>query len=138
MHLKQEIITKQRGINVLISLAVILLVVLTYLLFRILRDRKIANIQLSKKVTERTLELEHNFKALTLAIKQRDLALERISNDLNNSLQSMRVQCSSGVKGEVNSDSHKYFQEIEITTTRLEKSLKNILTESIHSLSSTT
>ena len=123
-------IERQKGINLLIGLVVLLMVVLIYSLFRILQDRKLVNLLLDQKVKDRTEELKRNHNELISGIKQRDALVVKLSHDLNTSLESMQMLCATGSQTETNSVAIRYFEEINSTTVSLSNSLSNILAES--------
>ncbi len=130
LQLKEEIINKQLGINVLIGFAVALLAILIYVLIKIFLQRKEANYLLNKKVLERSDELLQNQQSLTLAIEQRDLALAKLSVDLSNAIESMKSLCVAGVNMKTDPSTQRYFEEINTTTSTLSMSLQGILPES--------
>lgn len=130
LQLKDQIINKQLGINVLIGIAVTLLALLIYILIKIFLQRRDNHYLLIQKVRERSDELLKNQQSLKLAIEQRDSALARLGHDLNHSMQSIRSLCSAGSEKPTDSNTLRYFDEINITTLTLSNSLDSILTES--------
>ncbi|MEO7988309.1 MAG: tetratricopeptide repeat protein [Chryseolinea sp.] len=129
LQLKDEIINKQFGINVLIGFAIALLAIFIYVLVKIFHQRKEANYLLNIKVIERSDELSSNYENLKLALEQRDTTLAQLNKDLNNSIESMRTLCTAGVKVEIDKNALQYFNEISATTSSLSKSLHNILSK---------
>ncbi len=130
MGLKDEIINKQLGINLLIGFALILLAIVVYVLIRILNDRKLANTLLIKKVNERTSELERNHKEILSAIKHRDNALAQWENTIALSVTSIRDLCSVATSAELDTDDQRYFTEIDGITKKVSDSLDSILLKS--------
>jgi tetratricopeptide (TPR) repeat protein len=130
LQLKDQIINKQSLANILTGIAVVLLATLIHVLTKIFLRRREANYLLNKKVLERSDELLQNQQSLKIAIEQRDVALTRLSQDLSNSIESMRSLCSAGSEMEADSNARRYFNEINITTRNLSNSLSNILSES--------
>ncbi len=130
LQLKDEIINKQLGINTLIGFIVALLAILIYVLIKIFKQRKKANYLLNKKVLERSEELLQNQLSLTFAIERRDLALAKLSMDLNSAIESMKSLCTAGVNMKSDPSTQRYFEEINSTTSNLSMSLQSILPKS--------
>jgi tetratricopeptide (TPR) repeat protein len=129
LQLKDQIINKQSLANILTGIAVVLLATLIYVLTKIFLHRREANYLLNKRVQERSNELSQNQQSLKIAIEQRDVALTRLSQDLSNSIESMRSLCSAGSEMQADSNAQRYFDEINITTLNLSNSLSSILPE---------
>ena len=98
LALNEEVIFRQKYLNLFIALFALLLIVLTTVLFKSNRQKQKMNWLLDKKVRERTIEIESNCDALQRAYEERDLVLEKTSIDINISLATVKGLCSTGLK----------------------------------------
>jgi tetratricopeptide (TPR) repeat protein len=124
LDLNEEIISRQRTLNVAIGAAVILLVVLTIVLVRANRSRKKLNLSLEERVRERTMELEVSRDSLLRAMAERDIVFSKISTETKSSLATIRGLCSLGVTEVRIEDRTAYLRKIDQTSQRLLETLQ--------------
>lgn len=121
--LKEEAISRQIIVNVLVSLVAIISIVLLAIVFKNIRKKKMMNQLLELRVNERTKELELNRNELQRAFSERDLIIEKTAQSIRSSLASIKGICEVGLKDVSEPGARLYIQKIEETSDSLSNSL---------------
>ena len=90
LNLKDEIIIRQRWLNVLAGMAAALLILIIYILYRSNKQRKIANQLLDQKVAERTKELELSYEELRRALEEEEMTIGKTLADIKRVVATMQ------------------------------------------------
>ncbi|WP_276370548.1 tetratricopeptide repeat protein [Chryseolinea sp. H1M3-3] len=98
LALNQEVMLRQKYINVFIGIVALLFIALITMLVKSNRQKQKINQLLDMKVRERTQELENNRDALQRACEERDILIDKTSNDIRNSMATIKGLCSVGLK----------------------------------------
>jgi tetratricopeptide (TPR) repeat protein len=112
LALQDEIIERQKTVRILIALVVVLFILISFFLYKSNQNRKLANTLLSKKVEERTKELETSFRELKIAMEQRDVALRKVTSEIRSSMVTVTGLCSLGMKDVSQKESIDYLESI--------------------------
>lgn len=96
--LNNEIIVRQKYLNLFIGIVAILLVLLTIILVRINKHKQKLNQLLERKVRERTHELEFNRDALQRSCDERDVLLQKMAADIRSSNATIKGLCNLAKK----------------------------------------
>jgi tetratricopeptide (TPR) repeat protein len=112
LALQDEIIERQKTVRILIALVVVLFILISFFLYKSNQNRKLANTLLSKKVEERTKELETSFRELKIAMEQRDVALRKVTSEIRSSMVTVAGLCSLGIKDASQKESIEYLESI--------------------------
>ena len=120
LRLKEEVIDRQRFLNFLVGIVAALFVMLTWIFFKLSRQRKNMNVLLDRKVGERTLALEKSLDDLRRSHDEQEILLRAISSDMKASVATIRGLCalSSGLE-DVPGTSIRYVKEFEETAGRI-------------------
>ncbi len=116
LALKEEVISRQRFLNVFIGIVSVLLVALAIVLLRSNRQKKFMNKLLDEKVKERTQELEMNRDILQRACEERDILIHKTSIDIRNSLATLKGLCSLGLKDIEDPRAQQYINKMNTTS----------------------
>ena len=98
LALNEEVILRQRYLNVVIGLVALLLVALATVLVKINNQTRRLNQLLDKKVKERTQELELNRDVLLRACNERDIIISKAASDIRSSFVTIKGLCHLGLK----------------------------------------
>ena len=98
LALNEEVIIRQKYLNVFVGLVTLLLVALAIVLIRSNRQKQKINQLLDKKVRERTQELEFNQNVLQRACEERDVLIDKTAADIRRSLATIKGLCGLGKK----------------------------------------
>src|SRR5688572_314717 len=90
LALREDVINRQRLLNVIVGLVALLLIVLIFVLIQNVKQKKLANSLLEEQVKERTIELELNHNFLLKAMLERDVQFKRMSNEIKSSLATIK------------------------------------------------
>lgn len=90
LALTNDIIERQRTINVVIGIVAVLSAGFVILLVETVRQKKHANVRLEEKVFERTIQLENQHNLLRKSLQEREIQLERMTNDIRSSLATIK------------------------------------------------
>ncbi|WP_276370545.1 tetratricopeptide repeat protein [Chryseolinea sp. H1M3-3] len=96
--LNEEVILRQKYVNVFIGIVALLLVALAVVLFRSNRQKQRLNLLLDRRVKERTQELESSRDVLQRACEERDIVMIRATSDLKRSLATIKGLCLLGAQ----------------------------------------
>ncbi|CAN5603751.1 hypothetical protein BH10BAC4_BH10BAC4_08810 [soil metagenome] len=124
--LQGESIRKQKILNSLVGAIAIMIMGITMLLFKIVKEKQRINEILDLRVKERTKELERNRDDLKHAHDEQELILKKVSSDLTSSLATMKGLSSVATK-DLPKEKLVYFTEAEILTERLVGYVKKYL-----------
>ena len=131
MALDEEIIVRQRFLNLFIGIVAILLILLAVVLVRSNRRKRMINLLLEQKVKERTTELEINSSVLQRSLEERNLQLQKISTDIKNSLATIKGLCFLGLKDSDAPDAAQYIHKIDVTSDQLLNTLNRTFSNAI-------
>ena len=112
--LNQEVLKRQRQLNVVIGLVVFLLITLTAVLIRNNRQIQRINRLLDRKVKQRTEELAINHDALLKAAQERNALAEKAASDIRSSVATIKGLCLLGSR-----DIHGapgYFDKVKVVS----------------------
>lgn len=126
LDLKDKIIVRQNLLNVLTGIAAILLILIVCILYRNNKQRKIANQLLDQKVKERTRELESSYNQLRNRLEEEDLTVKKAMTDVRSAVATMKGLRSLAVRENVNSESVKQMELLDLTLGRLVEALKGV------------
>lgn len=119
LSLNQEVINRQKLLNVFIGAFAILSMVLVFILLKNNRARSEANRRLEDRVRERTDELERNRHLLERSLYQRNIQMTRVSNDVKQTLVTIKGLCFLGIKETEDVMISEYMQKIDLTSDKL-------------------
>ncbi len=88
--LKDDVIVRQRWLNILGAAVIIFLIIGVFLLYKNNAQRKFANILLDRKIVERTKEQANNYIELGKKLDQNDVYIKRSILNVEDSLKSIR------------------------------------------------
>jgi tetratricopeptide (TPR) repeat protein len=126
LTLNQEIIFRQKLLNIFIGLIAVLLITVTILLIKSNRQKQRANILLDSRVKERTIALELNKDTLERACQERDLLLEKTSMDIKTSLATMKGLCALSIKEVQDPVALRYIEKIKSTSDKFFETLSRL------------
>lgn len=116
LALNNEIILRQKVVNIFIGVVAVLVIILAIVLARSNKQKRIANNVLDEKVRQRTRELEANRDALQRAWQEKDLLITKASNDIRSSMATVKGLCFVGSKEIDHPKASEYFQKINVTS----------------------
>ena len=114
LALNDEVILRQKYLNVVIGLVALLLVALATVLIKVNNQTRRLNQLLDKKVKERTQELELNRDVLQRACNERDIIISKAASDIRSSFVTIKGLCHLGLKD--NGEAHHYFNKLNVTS----------------------
>jgi hypothetical protein len=126
LALNQEVILRQKYINVFIGIVVLLLIALITMLVKSNRQKQKINQLLDMKVRERTQELETNRDALQRACEERDILIDRTLKDIRNSLATIKGLCSVGLKDVNDPVALQYIAKMDNVTDKFSATLSRL------------
>ncbi len=112
LALQDQVIERQKIVRLLIALVVVLFILIAFFLYKSNQNKKHANTLLSKKVEERTKELEISYRDLKVAMEQRDVALRKVTSEIRSSMVTVTGLCSLGIKDVSQKESIDYLEGI--------------------------
>jgi tetratricopeptide (TPR) repeat protein len=124
--LKEEAISRQKALSIAMVILAIGLVILAVILAMIYRSKKTHNIELDKKVKERTSALQQSHEELMRLTRERDMLIVRTAEDINSSLATIKGLCSVGFQDVTNIKAKEYMMEMQETSGALSFSVKNL------------
>jgi tetratricopeptide (TPR) repeat protein len=126
LSLKEEIINRQKTLNIIVSILIILVASFSILLWRNYVRKGMANAMLDEKVKQRTLKLELNRDMLRRAFIERDLLIEHTRSDIKNMLTTMEGLCALGLNDIADSTARRYIYEMERVLDNLRVNLQSL------------
>jgi tetratricopeptide (TPR) repeat protein len=126
LKLKDQVIWRQKALNILISVITVLLITLIYILYRSNRQRRSANRLLEMKVKERTAALEWSNLALKQSFERSDTIIGRMFIDIRTSTSTIKQLCSLVVKNEHDMESRKCLMKISTAVQEVSLTLNRI------------
>lgn len=94
--LKEEMIRKQKALNIAITTLAITAVGLCIVLYRSYKTKKGLNELLEQKIRERTIALEEARNSLLISLNERDLLLKRVTKEFLNIAYTIEGLCYTG------------------------------------------
>ena len=119
MVLNEEIISRQRIVNIFIGVVAALVIIVAILLARSNRQRLLLNQQLDIKVKERTKALELNQRELQRAWRERDVVISKASADIQSSMATIKGLCFLGLKDIDHPKAPDYLHKMSNTSDQL-------------------
>lgn len=119
LDLKNEMIARQKWLNILMGAIPLLLLVLVYVLYRRNQQSKNINLLLNERITERMKELNASCEIVQQKLCERDLIRKQGISEFNNSIRVAREVCSLAKEG----DDHVYFRQIDLYMSALSEML---------------
>ena len=119
LTLNNEVIFRQRFLNVFIGIIALLLIILSFVLVRNNRQKRAANLFLEQKVKERTLELEQNNDALLHSLEEHTVIFQKAYVEIKSSVATIKGLCSLGLMDNESSFGSQYVRKIESTSDQL-------------------
>lgn len=126
LDLKDKIIVRQNLLNLLAGIAAILLILIVWILYRNNKQRKITNQLLDQKVKERTRELESSYNQLRNRLEEEDLTVKKAMADVRSAVATMKGLRSLAIRENVNSESVKQMELLDLMLGRLVEALKGV------------
>ncbi len=123
LTLNQEVMLRQKYLNVFIGIVALLLIALITMLVKSNKQKQKINRLLDMKVRERTQELENNRDALQRACEERDILIDKTSNDIRNSLATIKGLCSVGLKDVNDPVALQYIKKMDNVTDKFSATL---------------
>jgi tetratricopeptide (TPR) repeat protein len=114
LALNNEVIKRQKFLNVFMGIIAVLLVVISVLLIRSNKQKAKLNFLLDKKVQERTHELQVNQTLLERACIERDLLIDRIFADTRTCLATIKGLCVLGERDKT--EAYQYLYKVDSTS----------------------
>lgn len=127
LALNEEIIFRQRILNIFTGIIALLLAVIIFILFKNNRQKHATNLFLEQKVRERTLELEKNNDALLQALEQQAVVFQKVSTDFRSFMATIKGLCTLGLRDTEESYGGQYIRKIEATSDELLDVVSRIL-----------
>lgn len=124
--LKEEIIYRQWVLNIVTGFLGFTTLALLIFVFRSYRQKMNLNVILDKKIAERTRQLELSRDELLKAFRERDILITRASDDINETLSTIRGLCLTGAKDISDPAALLYMEEIDKTSHHLTRNLKSL------------
>jgi tetratricopeptide (TPR) repeat protein len=124
--LNQEVITRQKFLNIFTGIIAMLLVVLAIVLIKSNRQKRKIHYLLDEKVKERTHDLELNRDALQRACEARDALLHKTSSDINHSLATVKGLCLLGLKDIEDPHARQYLEKMNTASDNFSVILRNL------------
>ena len=98
LTLQDDVISRQKIVRTLVIAVVILFIILAIVLYKVSKNKKIANALLDQQVAERTKELEISYRNLRVTMEERDATLRKVATEIRTSMITVAGLCSTGVK----------------------------------------
>lgn len=124
--LKEEIIYRQWVLNIVTGFLGFTTLALLIFVFRNYRQKRSLNVILDRKIKERTHQLELSRDELLKAFRERDILITRASDDINETLSTIRGLCLTGAKDVSDPAALLYMDEIDKTSHHLARNLKSL------------
>jgi hypothetical protein len=125
--LNNDIISRQRSLNVVVGIISILSIALVIALVQNVKQKKRVNALLEQKVRERTIELELNHSELLKALEERNLQMRRISSEIKSSMATIKGLCKLSTQDESVVNAGQYIDKIEKATDNLQSGIYRTL-----------
>ena len=122
--LKEEIIERQRILNLIVGFLIFISIVFLIFVFRNLQLKKNLNRILDKKIEERTRELVLSRDELLKTLQERDHRIHRASEDITETINTIKGLCLNGMKEFSDPSLHVYMDKIGKTSHHLASNLK--------------
>jgi tetratricopeptide (TPR) repeat protein len=119
LALNEQIIYRQRILNITIGAIALLILLLAILLAKSNKQKRKVNQLLDTRVRERTKELELNRDKLERAWLERDAIINRASIDIRSSIATIKGLCLLGMKDIDHPNAKDYFSKVDTTSDRL-------------------
>lgn len=126
LALKEEIIYRQWVLNIVTGFLGFTTLALLIFVLRSYRQKMNLNVILDKKIEERTRQLELSRDELLKAFRERDILITRASDDINETLSTIRGLCLTGAKDISDPAALLYMEEIDKTSHHLTRNLKSL------------
>lgn len=123
IQLNQEVMKRQRQLNVLYAAVALLTSVIVVFLYRNYRKKRVLNAFLRKKVYERTRELEDSRRDLEKKAWQQEHVLYRVSSGVSGRLATMKGLCITAQQEIMDPVARRYVDRIEEASSKLEQFL---------------
>ena len=124
LKLNQEIVQRQKVVNLLTGALGLIVTVLLVSLFSNYRRKKAANALLEEQVRRRTFELEKNRTRLTTTLARHRLVANRAVTVLIAKFNTIKGLCSTGRMEIGDRQADQYFNKIDETSREMETYLK--------------
>jgi tetratricopeptide (TPR) repeat protein len=127
LALQNDVIIRQRIINIFIGVAAALSIILVFVLVQNVKQKKRANISLEHKVKERTMALEtHKIELLNL-LDERNQQMKRISMEIKSSVATIQGLCKLSLQDVSVVNAAEYIDRIEKTSHNLQSGIHRTL-----------
>ncbi len=113
LALNEEVIFRQRVLNVLAGIVAALLAALAIVLTRDISRKKAMNLMLEKKVRERTEELENNQQILKRSLDERVVQFRKIAHEVKSYIATVRGLCYLSLRDQPSVYDDQYIKKID-------------------------
>lgn len=125
--LREEVIDRQRLLNMVVGLLAIMIFMISVFIYRNYRRKHHLNLLLDRKVSERTYELERGRNELLRVLKERDLRINKIAHGLYETMNSLKGLCVTGREEVKEPVSVPYFDRIDSITNQMALHIKALV-----------
>ncbi|HMG89897.1 MAG TPA: tetratricopeptide repeat protein [Chryseolinea sp.] len=123
LALQNDIISRQRMINIFVGIAGALTIGLVVVLVQNVKQKKRANVSLEHKVKERTLALETHKIQLLNSLEERNQQMKRISTEIKSSVATIQGLCKLSLQDVSVANAGEYIDRIEKTSHNLQSGI---------------
>ena len=127
LKLNNDMMTKQRVLNVVVGIVAIMSIALAIVLIQNVKHKKRDNHFLEQKVKERTMELEVNHNELLKSMEERNQQIKRISAEVKSSLATIRGLCKLSLQDASVINAGQYIDKIERASDHLQSGIHRTL-----------
>lgn len=124
LTLNEEIIARQKYLNIFIGIVAMLLVALATVLIRNNRQKQKLNGLLDRRVKERTRELQLNRDALHRACDERDILITKTAGRINSLLATIKGLCVLGLSDE--EEPREYLKKVNTASDSIAEVLSKV------------
>ncbi|MEX1240726.1 MAG: tetratricopeptide repeat protein [Cyclobacteriaceae bacterium] len=132
--LKEEIIRRQRTLNVITALLAAVVLMFSIVVFRNYKQKQNLNLLLEKKIKERTFELEVGRDALQKALHEKDLRISRASGRIVKSMNTITGLCAAGNLEISDPVARLYMSKLTNTFVQMASYFRSLTDEELHHL----
>ena len=134
LGLKENIIDRQRALNITTSLLGLITLAFAIFAFVSFRRKKSLNILLEQKIRARTIELELSRDELMKNLREMNLRVTRASGIVNDSINRIEGLCCTAVRETCDTRIHSYLRTIRSTADAIGTAVHTVFRESTSGL----
>jgi tetratricopeptide (TPR) repeat protein len=131
LALNEEIIYRQKLLNLFMGIIALLVIVLSLVLARSNKQKRLMNELLDTKVKERTQELELSRDEVQRVWQERDILMSKVANDVRGSLATLKGLCFLSLNDIEHENIAEYLVKLDLTVNRLNDNLDKIISSPV-------